>query len=85
MIQKTFTIKESSNDTLAFLAKTFAMNEDETINFIIDYIGKNWERTFKELNITLNETTKKPINEIIQAMAEKAVKQILEEMIAEIE
>ena len=80
MIQKSFAIKESSNDTLNFLSKTFALNEDETVNFIIDYIGQNWETVFKELNITLNKTTKQPINEIVQKMAEEAVKQILEEM-----
>lgn len=33
MIQKSFNIKESSNDTLNFLSKTFALSEDETINF----------------------------------------------------
>ena len=59
------------------------MNDNETINFLIEYIGQNWERTFKELNVTLSEKAKQPINEIIQTMAEKTVKQILDEMLSE--
>ena len=80
-VSKSFDINESTLDIFNFLSKTFGMNDNETINFIIDYIGQNWERTFKELNITKKKKTKQPINEIIQAMIEKAVKQILDDRI----